>query len=600
MRKRFFAALAAALVGLLGSTIPVAAQWQTQSLVIKPGWTAVYLFVDASYAPLDNLVGGDPNNPITEVWLWQPNSSAVQFVASPLNPITGNSQWANWNRLGNGSVGASTLASLGPNSAYLIHSTATTNYTWNLKGKPTPPSYYWSSTGINLIGFPTAAANPPVLDNFLALVPSLQAVATVFQYPGGELSAVNPTQIFAPHTVTVSRGRAFWINTPAYANTYFGPFQVLVSGATAFGPENGISRIRLVNPTAGAVTVSLTLQASETPPAGQTPVADVPPMIVRGALNNSDLTYAAVNLTTNTVLSWRLTPQGQAGSDITVILGVNRAALTNNPGAFYVGVLKFTDSRGFTEVDLPVSAQAGSYNGLWIGNATLTQVSNYLKDYQRDANGNPVQDANGTYVVSGVNTNLGAVAAAANFPLRLIVHNDRTNANLLHRVFFGPDPGSNMIIASAESALDPAQLATARRITAVHLPWTPTNQVWPFSGPLRPGATLTNFVSVKYDDQAGNPFLHTYRPDHDNLDATFQNQLPLGAESYQMDRQIILSLAPPGGDFNSLTQFGQSFAGAYAETVTLTGLKGATRTFNTAGAFTLARLSPIATLTRPH
>lgn len=59
------------LVLLLGLARCSQAQWQTQSILIKPGWTAVYLFVDASYANLDYLVGRDPNNPIGEVWLWQ-------------------------------------------------------------------------------------------------------------------------------------------------------------------------------------------------------------------------------------------------------------------------------------------------------------------------------------------------------------------------------------------------------------------------------------------------------------------------------------------------------------------------------------------------
>jgi hypothetical protein len=106
-------------------------------------------------------------------------------------------------------------------------------------------------------------------------------------------------------------------------------------------------------------------------------------------------------------------------------------------------------------------------------------------------------------------------------------------------------------------------------------------------------------VDLPYDDQASNPFLHTYHPDHDNLDATFSRQLPVGAESYGITRQMTLGIDAPGADFDSLTQFGQSFQGAYGETITMTGLGGATRTFNTAGNFALDRISPVAVLTRP-
>jgi len=75
--------------------------------------------------------------------------------------------------------------------------------------------------------------------------------------------------------------------------------------------------------------------------------------------------------------------------------------------------------------------------------------------------------------------------------------------------------------------------------------------------------------------------------------------LPVGSESYGISRQITLSVNSPTNDFGSLTQFGQAFQGAYTETINMTGLNAATRTFNVAGSFTLIRLSLISALTRP-
>jgi hypothetical protein len=169
---------------------------------------------------------------------------------------------------------------------------------------------------------------------------------------------------------------------------------------------------------------------------------------------------------------------------------------------------------------------------------------------------------------------------------------------LLQRVFYGSDSYTNTIVTTSESRLDPARLGNARRITAVQLPFTSNNQPWALSGQLAPGGTLTTTVDLPYDDHASNPFLHTYHPDHDNLDATFQHQLPVGAESYEINRQITLSMNSPGNDFASLTQFGQSFQGVYSETIIMTGLNAATRTFNVAGNFAISRISPIAVLTR--
>ena len=593
MKKDHIAPIAALLL-LLGAR-PAAAQWQTQSLVVKPGWTAVYLFVDASYTNLDFLVGSDSGNPIQEIWMWQPAVSSIQYINNPLAPISGGSQWAAWERLGTGLP--STLASLAPNSAYLIHSTATTNYTWNVKGRPVAPVYSWNTGGINLIGFPTVTNNAPLLDNFLALAPTFQSVATIYQYRGGNLSANNPALVFAPHGVTVARGQAFWINETNFVNDYFGPFQVVAAGnATAFSTNFSSTSLRLINRTASALTINLTLQPSETPPLGQgSTVPPLPPVIVRGALNASNLVYDATSLNT-APLSWTLPPQGQSGADIALVLGVNRAAMTNGAGAQYAGILRFTDSRNFTEVDLPVSAQAGSYAGLWVGSVALSQVANYLKTYQTNLDGTMAQSTNGAYQVASLNTNLGPTAAP--FPMRLILHNDGTSVNLLPRVYYGADLGSNIIVATTESALDTAQLGSARRISAVQFPMT--NLTCRFTGQLLPGATLTAQTTIAYDDQANNPFLHTYHPDHDNLDATFQNQLPVGVESYQIDRSITLNLLAPGNDFVSLTRFGQTFSGAYAETLTLSGINFAPRAFNMAGAFSITRVSPIPVLSGPH
>jgi len=598
MKKNSLAALLSVLLMGVG-TRPAIAQWQTQSLLIKPGWTAVYLFVDASYTNLNALVGSDPNNPIEEVWLWQPTVSSVQFINNPLAPVTGSSQWANWERLNTGLTG--TLSTLAPNSAYLVHSTATTNYTWKVTGQPVAPSYAWSATAINLVGFPTVTNQPPALDTFLAPAAVLSA-ATIYDYVGGNLSSFNPSLVFAPHAVQVLRGQAFWINETNAVNNYFGPFQVTVSGsATAFGAGAGSATLRLINTTPSAVTVNLTLQPSEAPPAPNlAAIVGTPPIVVRGALNSSTLAYAVSNLSATIPQSWTLAPQGQAGSDIAVILGVNRTAMTGAPGALFAGILRFTDSSGYTEVDLPTSAQVGSYGGLWVGNAQVSQVSNYLKTYATNTDGTTAQYTNGpnagAYIVTSLNTNLGATSAS--FPLRLIIHNDGVNVNLLQHVFYGSDVNSNTIVSTGQSALDPAQLGTARRISSVQFPWTPNNQPWLFSGQLAPGGALTRTVTVQYDDQASNPFLHTYHPDHDNLDSTFQVEQPIGVESYQIDRLITMQITPPGQDFNSLVQFGQTFSGAYAETITLTGIGYATRTFNVAGSFTLNRLSSISTLTQ--
>ena len=52
-------------------------------------------------------------------------------------------------------------------------------------------------------------------------------------------------------------------------------------------------------------------------------------------------------------------------------------------------------------------------------------------------------------------------------------------------------------------------------------------------------------------------------------------------------------------DFVSLTQSGSSLNGTYYETISLSGLGGATKSYQTAGTFILNRISTVPALTTP-
>lgn len=581
---------------LLGTTITSQAQWQTESFVIKPGWNAVYLNVDASYQSLDNMVGSDTHNPINQVWLWAPPATTLQFLTSPATPVAPSSQWLTWGRIGTGITDS--LLNLVPNNAYLVYSVASTNYNWNVKGQPVVPAFSWTSSGLNFFGFSTPGTNAPMFDGFLALSPPLQNAAQIFTYTGGELSTTNPVQVFAFRNTPVTRGQSFWIRAQSVANTYFGPFQVVAANPTgvAFGDSLSEYSLRLHNSTSTNLTINLRLLNSEAPPVGQTNIVGPPPILVRGALNLTNLLFSSTALSIGTTQSWTLTAQGTAGADITIVLGLNRSALTNKAGNLYAGILQFTDSYGFSEFDVPVSGVTASTAGLWVGNASVSQVSSYLKNYQTDSNNAIVMTTNGSYVVTSVNTNLGLVPTP--FPLRLIMHNTGSNVSLLQRVFYGTRNATNTVIATREAFLDATNLASARRISATHLPYSDNNPPWSVAGQLVAGGSLNTTVNLSYDDQRSNPFLHTYHPDHDNLDATFGIQLPQGAESYGVSRNIQLNINPPSSDFNSLTSANQSLSGVYRETMTLMGAGGAPRTFNVVGTFALVRISPIPVLTQ--
>jgi len=173
------------LILLLGGLLSAPGQWLTQTNLIPPGWTAVYLNVDASgYGEtIDQLVGNDPANPIADLWLWRAAVSPAQYISNPQNSLSDGSHWIKWAR--NAPATPNQLGALVANSAYLVHSIATTNYYWRLRGRPMPPSYLWDITGLNFIGFSTPAANPPNFQDFLGAAASLPGNVELYDYPGG-------------------------------------------------------------------------------------------------------------------------------------------------------------------------------------------------------------------------------------------------------------------------------------------------------------------------------------------------------------------------------------------------------------------------------
>ncbi len=414
---------ALALLLALSGARPARAQWLTQTNVIPPGWSAVYLFVDASGTPLNSLVGGNPNCPIDQIWQWKTLPTSQQYVTTPEQPLIGSSQWLNWFRSGQG---ISTLAALTPNAAFLVHSTATTNFTWAVQGVPVPPSYLWDNTGLNLIGFSTPPANPPTFQNFLAPAPVLAAGVQIFQYVGGAFGAFNPEPVFSQTTTLVTPGQALWMSDTNLNNTYFGPFKLTLPSpqGLVFGAGGSTLTIQILNQATQTVTITAQLVNSEPWPEGQTPIVGAPPLMVEGSVNPTNGLYSytalapAGNGSATNSFSWTLPPAGQPGSAVSVTLGVNRFAMTNSAGSLYAGILQFTDSLGLLQLNIPVSAQAANNAGLWVGAVSVSQVGNYLKSYATNADGsyqysvttNAVYTTNASPVVA---TNLSVVATAA-------------------------------------------------------------------------------------------------------------------------------------------------------------------------------------------
>lgn len=579
-----------AFIFLAACALSARAQWQDETFVLKPGWNAVYLHIDSSHDTLNNLISA-ASNPISEVWLWNPAQTPDRFISNPQTPVEG-LDWLHWTR---GPV-TDTLSRFIGNSAYLVRNTNSVDYTWTLRGRPVPPRYNWTSKGVNLIGFSTPTPTAPLFANFLLPAQELMTGAEFFRYSDGN-NDFNPSKFNGVFNfVRAQRGEAFWVKWPNHFNTYFGAIDIKLQSPDGihFDLALGQYTLQLENKLPSPTTVTLALRPSLPAPAGLPAVAGAPPLLRRGEVNTTDLTYSHTTFATPQTIS--LAAAGQPGASVEVVLGLNRSAMTGAAGSFYGGVLRVTDSSGYSQIDLPVSAYVASKAGLWIGNANVTHVQHYIKNYERDAEGKPLLGANGiSYAVTNINTSFGP--AARPFPLRLIVHNGTNGTTrLLQRVYSGLDSLSNSVLATRQEILHSDFLAQARRISASHLPWSEGNVGWAFAGAFNQGGTLTTTVSISNNDQAANPFLHTYHPDHDNLNATFDGIQPRGLESYDIVRNISLEIVPLPSDFGSLTGAGSQIAGNYAESLTFKGHGNEERVIYTTGNFKLNRISGIESL----
>ena len=373
--------LTGVLLFLAASPFGANAQWINQTNILVNGWNSVYLNVDASHDTIDNLVWKDNASPIQDIWMWNPTTGTAQYLTDPSSPLSARSQWQQWAR-SNVNIVTNQLTRLLANKAFLVRSTNAGNYSWVIKGRPAPPNYQWTTSGENFIGFPVDPTRSITFNKYLSDAPLFANTAQIFRYVGGALSATNPQAVQDATLVNIQRGQAYWVRSPDF-NNYYAPFTVSGAGSgIAFGTTLGQTRITLANNTDQPLTVYLNLLQSEPPPNGQTVISAMPPVLIRGGLNITNLTYGYTALNGRPNFPILLEASGQPGASLDVIVGLNRSALTNwSQGELLAATLRITDSTQLAQIDLPVTASVADQYGLWVGSATVNAVDQYLNTY---------------------------------------------------------------------------------------------------------------------------------------------------------------------------------------------------------------------------
>ncbi len=491
------------------------AQWVTKNYSLLSGWNGVWLAGDASYVTVSELFAS--NTAITEVWRWNPNPDGTQFTQTPSEPTTNSDEWTIWKRDGS----ENGLVRMVGNSAYLIRCSSAVSVP--IKQLVQPPLATWLISGGNLLGFPSGTSSAPKMSNYFASYPSaantvLSTPSKIYKYIGGELSANNP-MLVTPGNETMDTNKAYWFNVATIGN-FTAPveYEVASSAGLAFGRTLPATSVGITNRSTSALTLTLSLGASESAPTNQTSIAGGVPLTVRTFVSSSNF-YA------ETVMGTSYTVTVPASGRTTLDFGIDRAAMTGTADAFYASVLRIRDSANLSDVSLPVSAQPASPAGLWVVNTSVNQVDP---------------------------TAGGGSSTSQPFPLLFLTHVDADgNARLLSQAFVGKlrsagNPSGicvseENVLGYSESDLKPV------RYFAAQIPTSTTAIVG--SGSFATGDTASWSIPIAYNEPT-NPFVHTYHPDHDNRDSK-GNALAAGQESYSIERtcQFTFTDTPPDGRY---------------------------------------------------
>ena len=544
----------------------VRAQWLTKTYSLAPGWNGIWLAGDASHTTVGELFAAYPA--VSEVWRWNPDPDKIQFSDNPSTPTTTSDEWTVWKR---NDASEQVLQRLVANSAYLLNNSSTTSTSVAIKQLVQAPANTWLISGSNFMGFPSGGTSSswPVINTYFASFingssTGLPSGAKIYKYVGGPLNSTNPLQVSAT-SERLDPDKAYWFNLATVSNfTGALAYELPGSGGLAFGRTHSSLTIGVTNRSTSNLTLTVSLDASESAPAGQTAVSGSVPLTKR-AFNSITNTYdeSAVPATGSSP-AYTVTVPGSGRANLE--FGVNRASLSANSSSFYASILRIKDSAGLTDVRIPVSAQPATSAGLWIAQI---KVSN----------------------VVSTQPNSGSTTSRP-FQVNLLVHMDSAGTpRLLRQAYLGRlvTTGNPLGVAISESRVLGASYSDVKP-TRYYVPIMPAgSSAVSGTGSFATGSSAAWTITHSYNDPV-NPFVHTYHPDHDNLDARF-SPLSAGKESYTVVRNCTFAFTDSPPDGSSVSGWGTTILGGnYTET--LAGLHKNTLTVS--GTFAMRRISEIA------
>lgn len=193
---------------------------RTQTVVLTPGWNAVYLEVNPTVSDPARLFAGTPVE--VAAALMTPGSDA-QFVLNPSANLLSAYGWAVWYAPARPDAFLSTLFGINGATPYLMY--AATNATVEISGTVATESPGWTPNAFNFVGFPVADTSAPTFRQFFEGSPAHNH-NRLYRLVDGTWR-----QVLNPGAATMRSGEAFWIYCDGRSD-YTGPLEVSTQPAT--------------------------------------------------------------------------------------------------------------------------------------------------------------------------------------------------------------------------------------------------------------------------------------------------------------------------------------------------------------------------------
>ena len=573
------------------ATLTARAQWMTQRINLVEGWNAIHLKVNPVDTSCATVFSPDAYpTAITQVSWWNRDR---------LDDGTGSAitDFCNWYR----SVGEpSTFQRVIGDQRYLVYSTRP--FALDVVGTPAIPSGTIYLGEYNLVG-----VNVPNLAGEDA--PTYFEYFAPFYYRSPSWYGVTPANEklrLANSVQATDASKAVWLETTGSGMTSFtGPFLLSLGNAEkvlSWTDDASLVRTLTVkNSSNDDRVLEIALASSLTPPTGHGTMTGNVALLREttdwsGGFANTVyvpfLNDSATSFTTNIA----------AGATFELRLKPDTSRMPASEGN-YMGILEISDKGSTISGELRpegtclyrvgafasgslAASDVSSKAGLWVGTVVLAQV-------------NRAKTLSSAEPAGWNSTNL--VTAPHTFQFRLLVHVDAEgNAKLLKESFTAtkvPDGDAYLLADRATAVAFRGEYpnGTIRRTSSANFPFIEPLALTGGSftaGGDTIGATFTQ----QYDDKT-NPFVHSFHPQHDNVE--FNNQKPskLGDgdegvgeyESWGVTREISLTFANADPVSANVEWNRTVTGGIYEETVS--GLTGQGKPIVTRGAFRLTKVN---------